>query len=139
VSLEIYVFMNKSAIPSADSWGAAVRSAGFNIELDSSFDPLTDNGFVPCRFGSFDTGFEYSLSAKDDVASVYPDVKLVTEQYDSAVSFTWGGDTNECAAAVATAAVLTMLGSGLMYDPHDAVRFGGPEAVEYARRTVAAI
>jgi hypothetical protein len=116
MSLEIYVFLNKEALSPMTTWDTSIRSRGFDVVLAPGFDPLNHSGFVPCSFSGSDGGFEYYLGSRDDVASVYPDLKALVEGYDSVVSFIWDGDLAECATAIVAAAALTSVNSGLMYD-----------------------
>jgi hypothetical protein len=136
MSLEAYVFLNRATLPTAAVWGTAIHDHGFAVFFDADFDPLKDTGFVPCRCAGFEAGFEYYLHSRDAVASAYPVLKPLIDGYDSAVSFVWSGQPADCATAIAAAAVLTSLSSGLMYDPQDDVRMSGPEAVDYARCTI---
>ena len=139
MSVEVYVFLNASDLPSSAAWQAAIRTAEFPIDLDSTFNPKQHSGFVPCKFSGSATGFEYLLSSQEDVVSAYPDLQRLVRPYDSAVSFSWGGDLNECGAAILTAAVLTKLCSGVMYDPQDDLRLTGIEPISYARQLLGQI
>jgi hypothetical protein len=138
MSLDIYVLLNKSSVPSVTAWQSALDSLGTSVILDDAFDPLHDSGFVPCKFGGTSTGFEFFLETTDDLGT-YPQLAHHVQQYDGGAVFSWGSDLKECAAAISAAAALAAVAEGIMYDPQEDVRFGIPEAREYALRTVAEI
>jgi len=139
ISQDIHVFLNKSDLPSAPAWQEAMQLADLPTEFDAAFDPLRSCGFVACKFNNSGTGFEYLLSSQEDVASAYPALKHLVRTYDSTVTFTWGHDRNECAVAMISAAILTTLCSGMMYDPQDDLQFIGTRAVDYVRKLITEI
>jgi hypothetical protein len=139
MSLDIYVFLSKTRLPSAKTWQAALNDLGTSIVLDDSFDPLHDRGFVPCKFGTAATGFEFLLDASEDLLRANRQLANHVRPDDVCAVFTWGGDLKECAAAVSAAASLTAVAEGIMYDPQEDERFGVIEAQQCARKTVAEI
>lgn len=136
MSQDFHVFLSQANMPLAADWQTAIRSLNLDLEFDSPFDPLKTNGYVPCRIGTSSTGFEYALSSTGDMISAYPDLSPFVADFDSVVSFTFGGDLAECASAVIAATTLTRVGQGMMYDPQEDLRFAGFEAIDYARRVL---
>jgi hypothetical protein len=136
MSLELYVFMKKSNLPSLATWQGALDKVGFGVALDSTFNPIVDDGFVPCSYNGSATGFEFSLGSRDELVKTYPGLKRNQEGFDTSAVFVWGGGLNECVSAVCSAAVLTQLSDGLMYDPQEAHQFTGSEAVLQGRKAV---
>lgn len=139
MSVEIYVLFQRSLLPSLASWQHALDKSGLGVKLHSMFNPVEDSGFVPCSFKDSGTGFEFFLGSRDDLIESYPDLKEKTEGLDTSATFVWSGDLNECASAAASAAVLTQLSEGIMYDPQEDQVFGGSEAVLQARQTIESI
>jgi hypothetical protein len=58
MSLELHVFLPAGEWPSVRRWQAAVLSLSLPVELDPTLDLSTASGFVACRIGSVDSGFE---------------------------------------------------------------------------------
>jgi hypothetical protein len=139
VSLNVHVFLRRHDLPTVVSWQDAIAANDFPMELGRTFNPFVDSGFVPCSFRGTQTGFEYYLSDRNSVGESYPDLQADIEDFDAAVSLRWGGDLNECATAVMSAAALTILVKGLMYYPNDQIRISFSEAAEYGRKTLAEI
>ena len=139
MSIDIHVFLNRVAVPAADTWQDAICQADLPVEFGATFDPLNDSGFAPCTLEASGTGFEYSLSEREDIASVYPDLGQQVLRYDSVISFSWSSNLRECAAAMIAAGVLTSLSSGLLYDPQENLRVGAAEGVSYARTRFAEV
>jgi hypothetical protein len=139
MSIDVYVFLKKSNLPSATAWQAAILAAGLPVALHGVFDPSKDNGFVPCRFENADTGFEYSMSSANEICAAYPGLNDLIQSYDTAITFSWGGDIKEFAVAIVAAGVLAHLCSGVMYDPQESTRFSDLESLAYARNTLASI
>jgi hypothetical protein len=139
MSVDIYVLLNKSSLPSVKTWQSALNSLGTSVTLDDAFDPFHDSGFVPCKFGTTSTGFEFFLETRDGLVGTYPQLADHMQNYDSGAVFSWSSDMKECAAAISAAAALATVGQGIMYDPQEDAWFGVPDAREYAVRTVAEI
>ena len=132
MSMEVHIFLKKSDLPSLSAWQQTLRETDFPVGLHPTFDPIKDSGFVPTKMGELETGFEYFLSPKDEVVSSYPDLVGAVQSFDTAVTFSWGGDLAECAAALAAAAALATSSSGVMYDPQEGVLFESTGALKYA-------
>lgn len=129
MSLEVHVFLQRTQMPALAAWQSALDNLGYGITLDPTFNPLIDTGFIPCSYNGSSTGFEFSLGPKADLVEAYPDMKPRTESFDAGATFTWGGDLKECVSAFCSAAALTHLSAGLMYDPQEDQLFSGPEAI----------
>lgn len=59
MSIDLIVYLRRSAMPTPDQWQQAIRKAGFPVELDTDFDVDTMSGFLPCQFRGVTSGFEY--------------------------------------------------------------------------------
>ena len=129
MSLEVYVLLKRSQVPTLAAWQGALDGLGFGLSLDPTFDPHIDTGFVPCKYNGSSTGFEFSLGTKTDLVEPYPDLGPRTELFDTSAAFLWGGDLNECVSAICSAAALTKVSAGLVYDPQEDQLFSGSEAV----------
>jgi hypothetical protein len=139
MSLEVYVLLKRSRLPSLASWQAGLDGSGLGVKIGGKFNPVEDSGFVPCTYNDSETGFEFFLGSRDDLIESYPEMKLKTEAFDTSATFVWSGDLSECASALSSAAILTQLSDGLMYDPQEDQVFGGSEAVLQVRQTIESI
>jgi hypothetical protein len=61
MSISLSVFLNAARLPPPIEWQAAIRSAGFDVELDTDFDPRAFSGFLPAKYRGRAAGFEYYL------------------------------------------------------------------------------
>jgi hypothetical protein len=135
MSLEVYVLLKRSRLPSLASWQDALDGSGLGVKIHSTFNPVEDSGFVPCSYKNSETGFEFFLGSRADLIEAYPDLKQKTEGLDTSAAFVWSGDLNECVSAVSSAAILAQLSDGLLYDPQEDHLYGGSEAILQARQT----
>ncbi len=139
MSMEIYVFLNKSDMPSPPDWQQAIVESGFSLQLDMDFDQFTFTGFLPCNLDNRSTGFEYYFSPKTDVAA--PDTYLapLTTAFDSVVTFAWGGSTEELVAVLMASASLANLTPSLLHVPEEDSSLPQSQALPYARQQLAQI
>src|SRR5436190_19044119 len=106
MSMELYAFLHDRKIPTTAQWQEAIREAGFDLTLLSSFRPREDTGFSPAVYRGSETGFEFDLWPAADVTDSYPEAARRIADRDMVANFRWGGDLTECAAAVIASAVL---------------------------------
>jgi hypothetical protein len=95
----------------------AIEEAGFPAVLYQSLDLRKDTGFSPTTFNGQDSGFELYLDPAAGCLESYPHIAAQVGGRDKCVSFRWGGDLVEAAAAISSAAALTKLGDGIYFDP----------------------
>ena len=74
MSMELYVFLNRSNMLSPAQWQSAMENSGFDLRLDHDFDQFTFTGFLPCKLQQRISCFEYYFSPKEAVAA--PDTYL---------------------------------------------------------------
>src|SRR5205807_9588609 len=114
MSVDLVVYLRRTAMPSPKEWQQAIQMAGFPVELDTDFDPDTFRGFLPCKFRSEPSGFEYfptSLTASEAVELGAP------TGTDLSVTLVTHSDLREFAAAVSAASALCRASGGLLVDP----------------------
>src|SRR4051794_24030812 len=111
MSVDLIVFTRRSAMPATSAWAQSIVDAGFPAELDHDFDVDTFGGFLPCRYGGVEAGFEYLAGPAEN-----GDLEL-PQGLDFSVSFTTHSDMRELAASTVAAAVLCMLTGGVLVDP----------------------
>lgn len=59
VSVYVDVYLEPHRMLNPPAWAAAIREAGFPLEMDTDWDPEDFNGFLPCRYRGVDSGFEF--------------------------------------------------------------------------------
>src|ERR1700722_14785722 len=106
MSLEVYVLLKRSRLPSLASWQAPLDDSGLGIKMHIAFNPIEDSGFVPCSYKGSETGFEFFLGSRDDLVESYPDLKQKTDGLDTSATFAWSGGPSECVSAISSAAIL---------------------------------
>jgi hypothetical protein len=114
MSVELIVYLRRSAMPSPEGWQTAILDAGFPVELDTDFDPETFSGFLPCKFRQAQSGFEYFTSplSEEDRTDVG-----APQGCDFAVTLVTRSDLREFACSVAAAGALAQASNGLLVDP----------------------
>jgi hypothetical protein len=128
VSVDFTVYMARTGMPSPVEWAEAIVDAGFPAELDAELDVDTFSGFLPCRYGGADAGFEYSSGPIEFV-----DELELPSDFDFSVTFTTHSNMRELASSVASAAVLCSLCGGILVDPQGDLAVSASEAVAWAR------
>lgn len=126
-------------MPNRDVWQHAIRDLGFPAELDESFDPCSDAGFMPATYKGQSAGFEFDLGSARDVLANYSHIVADVANRDKCATFRWGGDIVECAAALSAAAALTKLTDGIYFYPDDDILYDGNAAIEATRAELSSI
>lgn len=128
MSCELYVLAKPSQLPSLPEWQAALNRSSFPIKLDESVNLVKHSGFLPCTFKDLATGFELAIGHSNELTESYPELKPKTYDLDAVATFSWSGDMTECVSAFCSAAVLTQLSNGILYDPQEGQLFSASEA-----------
>jgi hypothetical protein len=124
-------------VPNLSDWQAAITQAGFDMTLDSGVDTARNTGFVPVRFGEFESGFEFSTASLDDSVPDYS--ANPNDPRKLSANFVWGGDLMEMCCALAAASALTKLTGGLLFMPEDGSQYSGDEAIQVAKAQIAEV
>jgi hypothetical protein len=135
---EIYVFLNRAAMPTPDQWQRTITEAGFALGLDTDFEPFTFTGFLPCELRGRATGFEYFFLPKQQIAEEFTYLAPRVTPFDSVVMLVWGGSLEEMACAVMAAGALAAGTPSLLYAPEEDSTVEGANAIGYAREQVRA-
>ncbi len=116
--MELHAFM-KEGLPDRVRLQAGLQSLKLPVELDDAFDSSADDGFVPCKVGDSDSGIEILKCTTNELLDSYPQLKERVVGLPQAVTLCWGGDSTECACALAWAAALVSKFEAVVYDPQD--------------------
>jgi hypothetical protein len=130
MSVELIVYLRRSAMPSPEGWQTAIHDAGFPVELDRDFDPDTFSGFLPCNLRQAQSGFEYFASplSEEDRTDVG-----APQGCDFSVTLVTHSDLREFACSVAAAGALAQASNGLLVDPQSGGSFTGSDALQWAK------
>lgn len=139
MAIELHVFAHDSRIPSRATWQRAIDELGFPAVLDSSLELRQDRGYVPTTYQGNDAGFELYLDPAAKVLSVYPHIAPKSGDRDTCVTFRWGSDLTECAAALSAAAALAKVTDGVYFYPDDDIVYDADEAIAATRRDLSLI
>ncbi len=132
MSVEMNVFLRADRLPTAQQWADAIVAAGFDAQLDRSVQLTTHTGYLPCRYGGKDSGFEYYRDDLEDV-ELDPEISEGVGDRDTVVSFVSHGDLRELTCAIIAAAVLTQLADGMYWDTEGDELYPAEGAVRQAR------
>ena len=135
VSVELIVYLRRSAMPTPVDWQQAIRDAGFPVELDTDIDPDKFSGFLPCKLRGVTSGFEYFVSWLSDARAAEVGAPAST---DFSVTLVTHSDLREYACSVAAAGTLAWASGGLLFDPQSSETFVGADAVKWAIEQFAA-
>jgi hypothetical protein len=138
MSVVMSLFVNRSRMPSPADWARAIRSSGFELELDSDFDPESFSGFLPCKYGGADAGFEYFREAvnRDEL----PDhVSVHVAERDTMINFVTHSDLAELATSTIAGAVLCSISDGVLWDTEADELVPATGALAWARKGEATI
>jgi hypothetical protein len=139
MAIELHIFADNSRIPSRDGWQRDIEQLAFPTVLDSSLDLRGGGGFTPTTYQGKATGFELYLEPAEGVLSGYPHVAPKVGDRDTCVTFRWGGDLTECAAALSAAAALAKLADGIYFFPDDDTLYNAAEAIAATRRELSLV
>jgi hypothetical protein len=66
MSVTVSVYLEPSRMITPEEWQRRIRAAGFDLEIDTDFDPVEFSGFLPCRYRGVQSGFEYYRDLVDE-------------------------------------------------------------------------
>jgi hypothetical protein len=124
---------------SRDAWPHGIDRLGFPCVLTADLNSRDNTGFVPVNYKGQTTGFELYHQPAPEILASYPHIEPVVGERDLCVTFCWGGDLLECAAALSSAAALAEITDGLWYDPQDGAFLEADEAVAATRKELDSI
>jgi hypothetical protein len=116
MSVVIQVFLAGERMPTPEQWAVALRTHGFDVDLDTDFDVRAFSGFLPCKYKGHDAGFEYYFEAAGLVIESDERLRGAIAGRDSVVSFVTHSDFRELATSVIASGVLCAISDGVLFD-----------------------
>lgn len=139
MAIELHTFVHDARVPHREAWQRAIEQLGFPAVLDPSLDLRKNAGFMPATYKGKATGFEAYLEPAANVLSGYSQIASAVGDRDKCVTFRWGSDLTECAAALSAAAALVRLTDGIYFYPDDDLLYGADDALEVTRSNLSSI
>jgi hypothetical protein len=138
MSISRTVYVRREDVPSPTEWAAAIRAAGFPMEMDTDFDAERFSGFLPCRYEGKEAGFEYFFSEireDDEERFELPDVG----DRDIGIAFVTHASMRELVTAIIAAAVLCEMADGVCEDEEAGEIIAAKDALRCARELIDSI
>ena len=129
VSVDLIVYLRRSAMPTPTAWQHAITTAGFPVEMDIDFDPDTFSGFLPCKLRGEQSGFEYFAGPLSEVERAEVDAPAGS---DFSVTLVTHSDLREFACSVAACSATAQASGGLLVDPQSGDSFLATDVVAWA-------
>ncbi len=140
MAIELHIFMVESRVPGRDYWQSVIEQLGFPVVIVTPIDLRTETGQIRATFHGKPTGFEVYLEPAANVLIGYPpQVAKKVGNRELCVTFRWGSDVAECAAALCASAALAKIGDGIYYYPDNGELADGLEAIGATRKVLSAI
>jgi hypothetical protein len=130
----VSVFFERERLPAVAEWQVAINRAGFPLRLDAAVDLATAEGMIPAEYAGEATGFECYLEMEAELPEGAPFHAEGPALRACAVLVS--RSTTEMLAAVAAAAALAQLTSGVLYDDPEARAYGPDEAIAWALQII---
>ena len=137
MSLDLYTFLD--ALPTRQSWQAAIDQAGVDLQLDPDLDLTRDEGFSPCVIRGKASGFELHVSLASEVLRDQPALKQQAGARSHAICFRWGGDLAECACVLGASLALVRRFGVVAYYPADEIVYDADKLEKDLRECLAEV
>jgi hypothetical protein len=126
------VFLDRTRLPAAADWAHVIREAGFDVQLNTDFEPGSYSGYVPCPDDR--TGFEYYLeSFSTPTLEIGEAGAQAIGPRNTVASLRFSGRSSDRDAASAAAATLTAITDGVLFDTEPGHFIAADEALAWAR------
>ena len=122
-------------MPTPIKWAHAIVDAGFDVQLDPDFDVDNFTGFLPCKNGGIDSGFEYF---SDPLSATDRQELGLQDSPDFSVTFCTGSDVREFITSLISAGVLCSICAGTLLDPQSGDSYHDGNVLDWVRGEVAA-
>ena len=129
MSVDLIVYLRRSAMPTPSEWQQAITATGLPVELDTDFDPDTFNGFLPCKLRGVVSGCEYFAGPMSPAEASEVGAPPGS---DFSVTLVTHSDLKEFACSAVAAGALAQASSGLLVDPQSGESFPATDAAGWA-------
>jgi hypothetical protein len=134
MSVSVSVFFKAASQPTPIAWQATIREAGFELELDTDFDPQTFRGFLPGTYRGLPAGFEFYLDQIDGAGGAGSERRAAAAVgHDRCVTLVTHASMAEGISASLAAASLAVVTNGVLFDDESDEAHPPSEALVWAR------
>jgi len=137
VVMQVFVADSKMVIP--PQWAQAIRSHGFDMELDVDFEVREHTGFLPCKYKGADAGFEYSYHTVTEMGPLDDRLRAAIGNRDQVVSFVTHSDLRELMTSILASSILCVVTDGVLWDTESDEIIAADRALDWAREGERAI
>ena len=116
MSISLFVFFESARLPNAKAWADAIRSSGFDLQLDTTFDLRTASGFRPCEHERTASGFEYYFGPSNECVETNSLDPAKIGVRDVCVQLVTHSDMRELMCATLAGAVLCSITEGAIWE-----------------------
>ena len=138
MSVENNVFMLRENLPTPQQWQEAIKSNGFEMDMDLDFDAEEHEGFLPCKYKGEEAGFEY-WTEEVDINEFLEEELLTPEEAKELgdrnfmVTFTTHSDFREYMTSMIASAVLCSITDGMLAEGGEPPFIPAVEAIKWAK------
>lgn len=123
MSVDLFVFLSESSLPTTAQWQDALDRLGVDMRLDGSIDAADHSGFWPAQCGSRRVGFEFYTGPVAERFGAQPPDGLGGR--DFVANFVTHSDLQELRCAMLAAAALATETGGVVLDPQSGALMDG--------------
>lgn len=138
MSVENNIFIQKQNLPTPKQWIDAIQQQGFKMEMDTDFDNIEHEGYLPCKYQGQDAGFEY-WTEEININELLDDELLSPEEAEQLgernfmVTLTTHSDFREYMTSMIASAVLCSISDGMIAEGGEPPFISAQEAVKWAK------
>lgn len=134
MSMAMFAFLHKAAVPDREAWQGAISAAGFDLEIDPELVPFESSGHLACRLLGDETGFEIYYGTPNE--SFGRGWRRIAKGADVCISMHWGASMLDGAAVlIAGYALAEGFGAVVSYEDEG---FTGKDQLRAEARTALA-
>jgi hypothetical protein len=134
MSVDLIVYLRRSAMPSPSAWQQAIAATGLPVELDCDFNSDDFSGFLPCKLRGVASGFEYFA---EKLSPAEANEVGAPPGSDFSVTLVTHSDLRELACSAVAAGALAQASGGLLVDPQSGESHTAADAAAWAAETFA--
>jgi hypothetical protein len=134
MSVDYFIFVQESCLPTIVEWQRALDDAETGIVLDDVGDLRSHTGYLPARYHGDRSGFEFFFGTAKDVFGSEPQE---VGSRSHAIDFVTHSDMQELMCGMIAGAVLAKVADGLVFDEDSGTFVDGDKALQTAKKAEA--
>ncbi|GAA5218771.1 hypothetical protein ACFSJ3_15970 [Corallincola platygyrae] len=130
MSLDLFLFLAGDAPLNTDRLNEAAQKFNPIAVYERNVDLGTHSGFLPVILDGRETGVETYKISYSELAEYLPPNEDIDPENTIVIQFRWGGDANEGATALYTAALYSATYQGVAFDPMSNMYLGADQLMQ---------